>query len=161
MYEYIYIRQVSKFDKEIINNMIPYFATQQKDFTFCGCGSLMQKCSGQPYSFECKKCGNVKCLQCSQVHVKSFDCTILFGMRCFCCKILIIKEVGCNHITCVCGAHWCYRCGVEFTAATIYKHMSAMRHNVGAVIVINWLEYIILFVYNYLCDSCNSFSIKF
>ncbi|KAK4451514.1 hypothetical protein QBC34DRAFT_57111 [Podospora aff. communis PSN243] len=27
------------------------------------------------------------------------------------CKRVVEKTEGCNHISCVCGIHWCYRCG--------------------------------------------------
>jgi hypothetical protein len=39
------------------------------------------------------------------------------------CNAPTIKSSGCNHIECVCGAHWCYECGDEFDEDEIYDHM--------------------------------------
>jgi len=39
------------------------------------------------------------------------------------CNAPTVKASGCNHITCRCGAHWCYECGELHSADTIYEHM--------------------------------------
>ena len=39
------------------------------------------------------------------------------------CTVLAEKTHGCDHITCQCDAHWCWRCGKEFTYGTIYAHI--------------------------------------
>jgi hypothetical protein len=46
------------------------------------------------------------------------------GKRCPGCRSVIEKTDGCNHITCRCGAHFCWRCGQTFSAAEIYEHMN-------------------------------------
>ncbi|KAJ7645060.1 hypothetical protein DFH06DRAFT_1333358 [Mycena polygramma] len=43
------------------------------------------------------------------------------------CGYAIEKTDGCNHITCVCGTHFCFACGDEFTPDTIYEHMSEVH----------------------------------
>ncbi|KAI6145209.1 hypothetical protein BKA82DRAFT_839651 [Pisolithus tinctorius] len=43
--------------------------------------------------------------------------------RCPQCSVLIEKLEGCNHMTCNCGAHICWRCMGIFTRDTIYTHM--------------------------------------
>jgi len=43
--------------------------------------------------------------------------------RCPSCRVMIEKTVGCNHITCRCGAHVCWRCLGVFAVDTIYTHM--------------------------------------
>ena len=46
------------------------------------------------------------------------------------CTMETIKNGGCNHITCPCGAHWCWTCGagsandVLFNSGSIYNHMA-------------------------------------
>ena len=47
------------------------------------------------------------------------------------CQVQVEKNGGCNHITCVCDAHWCWECGKdrteegeEFDAGSIYDHMA-------------------------------------
>ncbi|KAF7345337.1 RING-type domain-containing protein [Mycena sanguinolenta] len=42
------------------------------------------------------------------------------------CRYPISKSGGCNHITCVCGTHFCYACGGEF-GFDIYDHMSRVH----------------------------------
>ena len=45
------------------------------------------------------------------------------GKRCPECRRVIEKSEGCNHMTCPCGAHFCWQCGKSFSRATIYDHM--------------------------------------
>ncbi|KAK2766523.1 IBR finger domain-containing protein [Colletotrichum kahawae] len=34
--------------------------------------------------------------------------------RCFSCRRVVELEYGCNHMTCRCGAHFCYTCGMKW-----------------------------------------------
>ncbi|KAG9311926.1 hypothetical protein JVU11DRAFT_8187 [Chiua virens] len=43
--------------------------------------------------------------------------------KCPQCHVPIEKLEGCNHISCRCGAHICWRCMGIFTQETIYPHM--------------------------------------
>ncbi|EWC46557.1 hypothetical protein DRE_04280 [Drechslerella stenobrocha 248] len=45
--------------------------------------------------------------------------------QCPSCTVMTLKTAGCNHITCPCGAHWCYICGEKFDPTTIYPHLSS------------------------------------
>ena len=47
------------------------------------------------------------------------------GKRCPECKSVIEKIDGCNHITCRCGAHFCWECGKTFRSNEIYQHMNS------------------------------------
>ena len=47
------------------------------------------------------------------------------GKRCPECKRVIEKIDGCNHISCRCGAHFCWECGKTFKSSEIYQHMNA------------------------------------
>lgn len=49
----------------------------------------------------------------------------VLGIRvCPGCQYGTMKSAGCNHMTCVvCEAHWCWECGGEFDADTIYDHL--------------------------------------
>ncbi|KAK0441813.1 hypothetical protein EV421DRAFT_1904410 [Armillaria borealis] len=44
--------------------------------------------------------------------------------KCPTCSRLIEKTEGCNHMTCPCGAHICWRCMGAFDAGQIYDHMN-------------------------------------
>ncbi|PBK78443.1 hypothetical protein ARMSODRAFT_1077998 [Armillaria solidipes] len=44
--------------------------------------------------------------------------------KCPTCSRLIEKTEGCNHMTCPCGAHICWRCMGAFDAVQIYDHMN-------------------------------------
>lgn len=39
------------------------------------------------------------------------------------CTVLTQLIDGCNHVTCLCNAHWCWTCGKQFDARSIYGHM--------------------------------------
>jgi hypothetical protein len=43
------------------------------------------------------------------------------------CKTPTQKSVGCDHLTCTCGAHWCWACGTAFDSREIYGHMSKVH----------------------------------
>lgn len=42
------------------------------------------------------------------------------------CSVATEKTGGCNHITCRCGADWCFVCGERGKdSGAVYAHMSA------------------------------------
>jgi hypothetical protein len=43
------------------------------------------------------------------------------------CRVPEVKHKHCNHVTCTCGVHWCWACGVLLSPETItahYRHVS-------------------------------------
>lgn len=40
------------------------------------------------------------------------------------CSVETEKVYGCDHITCLCGTHWCYLCGEASTELLIYDHIA-------------------------------------
>lgn len=48
----------------------------------------------------------------------------LASRECPDCGVVTQKVGGCDHITCPCGAHWCYACGEKQTYRTIYSHIA-------------------------------------
>lgn len=48
----------------------------------------------------------------------------VIAKECPSCGVMTEKVSGCDHITCKCGAHWCYVCGKKQTEETIYEHLS-------------------------------------
>ncbi|KAF8289145.1 hypothetical protein DL93DRAFT_2123282 [Clavulina sp. PMI_390] len=51
--------------------------------------------------------------------------------RCPQCRVFMEKIDGCNHMTCNCGAHVCWRCLGVFSSETIYDHMRDAHGNIG------------------------------
>ncbi|KAJ3283393.1 hypothetical protein HK104_010406 [Borealophlyctis nickersoniae] len=65
---------------------------------------------------------NWVCQPCINKKNNIKEITVVTG-ECPRCKVTTEKISGCDHITCPCGAHWCWVCGKEFEFETIYKHM--------------------------------------
>jgi hypothetical protein len=38
------------------------------------------------------------------------------------CKLAVIKDTGCNHMTCVCGFAWCWACGDSINPLNPAEH---------------------------------------
>lgn len=51
------------------------------------------------------------------------------GDQCSCpnCKAKIIKQEGCNHMTCICGTEFCYVCKKEYVTDQYGKY-SITKH---------------------------------
>ncbi|KAK0239865.1 hypothetical protein EDD85DRAFT_823594 [Armillaria nabsnona] len=52
--------------------------------------------------------------------------------KCPTCSRLLEKTEGCNHMTCPCGAHICWRCMGVFDAGNIYDHMGTVHGGIYA-----------------------------
>lgn len=60
------------------------------------------------------------------------DCNTSNGKKtmpknCPSCGVMVEKTGGCDHISCVCGSHWCYACGEGINERRIYRHI-AQQH---------------------------------
>ncbi|KAJ7191389.1 hypothetical protein GGX14DRAFT_701594 [Mycena pura] len=102
--------------------------------------------SNEDYSFlyaECADCGVRKraykrskpeetippgfffrCVACSATESLHVNCP---NER---CGIPIQKIAGCNHMSCICGTHFCYACGKEFSSNVIYSHMNHVHGSI-------------------------------
>uniref|UniRef100_A0A914CQ15 RING-type domain-containing protein n=1 Tax=Acrobeloides nanus TaxID=290746 RepID=A0A914CQ15_9BILA len=56
------------------------------------------------------------------------------------CQQYIVKASGCNHITCICGTHWCYECVKPFNQGLIYDHMYKEHGSYGGYEENDYLE---------------------
>lgn len=43
---------------------------------------------------------------------------------CSVCEAPVVKNGGCNHMTCICGCHFCFICGYYLHPRNIYRHFS-------------------------------------
>ena len=91
-------------------------------------GTLVRFCTGERGGFalfeQDMPCGQEiqfseqKCIECRPPPIPSRPCPS--------CGIQTNKESGCDHITCPCGAHWCYRCGEGFSNEyDCYDHLES------------------------------------
>jgi hypothetical protein len=125
---------MEKYETFMLSNFIE---TNGNDFSCCptaNCPYLFYYEQGD-FDFKCPKCHKRYCLNCKvEYHVNS-TCKMyqqwclkngqaddLFTnfvrgnklKQCFKCKKFVQKVSGCNHITCTCGAQFCYLCGKKF-----------------------------------------------
>lgn len=63
-----------------------------------------------------KECKNFLCTKCNEWHTPDEECSEWEGMRCPSCQRPTEKSFGCNVINCICGAIWCYKCGIGFNS---------------------------------------------
>jgi len=80
--------------------------------------ALARECAGVAIEQEIR---NYSCDECVAGAGKG---AYIGTKKCPSCTIDVEKNGGCNHITCICGAHWCWSCGKEFSSNTIYDHMA-------------------------------------
>eukprot|EP01066_Platyproteum_vivax_P006234 Platyproteum_vivax@DN2040_c0_g1_i1.p1 len=73
-------------------------------------------CGGE----ELPRISDFKCEECSARVLETGNQKY---WKCPGCQAPTQKTYGCNHITCLCGTHWCYGCGEAFDEANIYEHM--------------------------------------
>jgi len=61
-------------------------------------------------------------------------------MACPGCGVCTQKTFGCDHMTCVCGQHWCWVCGAAGGSATeIHDHIGEMHHD-DSDRILNWFD---------------------
>ncbi|EPS37404.1 hypothetical protein H072_8916 [Dactylellina haptotyla CBS 200.50] len=116
-----------KFSRKIIE-----YDTSVEKRLFCPkkkCGAFIpyhpRKDQHHPLIGTCQKCGTRACRICKgKAHKPNEDCPEDLGLnavidlskatgwkRCYRCRAMIELNYGCNHMTCRCGAEFCYICG--------------------------------------------------
>lgn len=74
--------------------------------------------SHQPATCEMVKAWKKKCTDDSE----TYNWLSFNTKDCPSCKKVTEKNGGCNHISCVCGAHWCWMCNGVFDSRSVYQH---------------------------------------
>ncbi|KAL4915237.1 hypothetical protein BDW62DRAFT_203838 [Aspergillus aurantiobrunneus] len=91
-----------------------------------GCSALIHPSLVDDDVAICPECGKATCMDCKgPAHAN--HCPIDDGMnellktaekrgwkRCWNCKRMVERRSGCDHMTCVCGKQFCYRCGGRY-----------------------------------------------
>ena len=136
MYEKIY----KFFIKKLSDNFRLNFPNKKRYITYCvgscvhtdgyihnGIPNGEQKCFTCKITY-CRECG------CTPYHTGSlckFTSEISFEnpenyRKCPGCSIWIEKEEGCDHMRCLCGVHFCYKCRGVLCANDPYFHICKM-----------------------------------
>ena len=97
---------------EIDNNIIYAWCKECNGIKECG----NRECAAEPPTYI-----NYTCTECVE---KKSDVS-KFIKNCPQCEHPTYLVSGCSHITCICGAHWCFVCGKKFTSGTIYDHLQS------------------------------------
>lgn len=86
-----------------------------------------------PIKCVCESCKLYFCVDCKSWHTTDQLCEKLDKSlkRCPKCGVPVEKSIGCNHIQCICGAHWCFKCGAgPFVEGNqVYAHMTLAHQN--------------------------------
>ena len=67
----------------------------------------------------CEQCVDEREVRASQKHGSFRECPK--------CGVMTEKSYGCGHMSCHCGAHWCWFCGEDVGYGTIYQHMDKVH----------------------------------
>lgn len=83
-------------------------------------------------SFSCPGCGDHICIDCKASHPRTtceeykvqskFMCDFHYA-TCPKCKNAVEKSEGCDHMTCICGQHFCYKCNEILSENPIGGHI--------------------------------------
>ncbi|KAJ5582135.1 IBR domain containing protein, partial [Penicillium sp. DV-2018c] len=97
--------------------------------TYCysaGCSAFIEMSNIEGEVATCSECGRTTCTSCKgRAHMG--DCPNDTSMqllldaarengwqRCYSCWRMVELDHGCNHMTCRCGAQFCYNCGLQW-----------------------------------------------
>ncbi|RHZ23635.1 hypothetical protein DYB31_009795, partial [Aphanomyces astaci] len=74
-----------------------------------------------------------RCAECVDAHAAvDLEWILVESQECPNCHAHTEKAGGCNHITCICGQHWCFECATGFdTAQLVYDHMYTSHRDDG------------------------------
>ena len=119
--------------------------TNPENVTFCPTASCSYMCFYDKNAFHlnCPLCRKSYCLRCktewhnfltceqyqmeknNSTNEKKFEDFVKGNnfKQCPTCKRWVEKINGCDHITCLCGTHFCYRCGEIRDALNPYNHI--------------------------------------
>ncbi|PRP83830.1 IBR domain containing protein [Planoprotostelium fungivorum] len=134
-------------DLERIKNLTPI--NEEKPRCFCGSQDIYTIRYGR---LRCARCHAVLCPQCMERHPRWRECgwvrptkgpkfeVFNYSQRviqCPRCQMAVEKNEGCNHMTCRCGAHFCWNCGEEQELSTVYQHTGRCTTSRAEVIKLN------------------------
>jgi hypothetical protein len=137
---------VQRFNQLVEVAFLSYLDQHPRELRCCttpDCNQIYRRDLTKP-SLQCPACFSTICSSCQEESHEGMTClqSKRYGLtagqgwftedwasahgikKCPGCGIWIEKtEEGCNHLTCRCGDHVCWKCMGIFTAETIYAHM--------------------------------------
>jgi len=128
------------FHKKRIDNYRNNFPSKSRFITYCagncidsfgiihkGMPSGKQKCKTCNITY-CRECGkkpfhdNQLCIFVDDIQFENPESY----RKCPGCSIWVEKEIGCDHMQCMCGVHFCYNCRGVLNANDPYYHVCSM-----------------------------------
>ena len=125
-------------DTDLLSPYVKSWFTMVIDYAIRKANNYFTKCPNHPdiiyrtpkpgISLKCPHCNMFFCGTCLVWHKMDEACKNLDDglKRCPNCRMPTYKLSGCNHMTCPCGKHWCYKCDVSpvfATASECYAHL--------------------------------------
>jgi len=111
------------------------------------CSRFLGSRDGAARAVQCPSCTHKTCSSCRQPeHPELAVCkpdelvtkTLVLGQshgwqRCPQCRTLVERNMGCSHISCRCGSHWCYACGRGLGSCECHAYVALPRR------VVRWV----------------------
>lgn len=140
----------SAFETVLKESLKKYLDSHPLDFRHCTtpeCTQIYRVASSGVHN--CTECLAVTCKTCNEAHAgmtcgehRDFNSEgqqefrrakwQLGAKDCPRCRAVIEKTEGCNHITCRCGAHICWRCLKTFSGVNLcYNHLFEVHGGIG------------------------------
>lgn len=140
----------------LVNTAVNSYMTKHSDSDVKPC--MHPGCAGFTRSVQhdtrvtCSLCTNAYCSACEVPYHEGQSCELFKQEKsgelavqrfleenkstirpCFRCKTPVMKNMGCNHMTCFCGAHFCWLCGAGFEdAAKTYAHLNQIHGGIAS-----------------------------
>jgi hypothetical protein len=127
-----------------------YLERHSQLFKYCptaDCKQVYRRQHTQKKALQCPSCFSSICPACDEEAHEGLTCeesrfhrdpaaqersNEQFGFKkCPQCRSWIEKSDGCNHMTCRCGAHICWRCMGVFPLSDIYDHMNSAHGGIS------------------------------
>ncbi|KIV96220.1 hypothetical protein PV10_00111 [Exophiala mesophila] len=124
---------LDKKQRELYQNKVSEYSIPAQERLYCPNSKCLKwvplkKIQRVMGSHRCPHCSTKICIICrGAAHKRNEDCPHDFGLeatlaladdegwsRCFKCRALVERTEGCRHMTCKCGAQFCYYCGAKW-----------------------------------------------
>jgi hypothetical protein len=147
--------QLQQFNRVLEVAFMSHVEQRPQEFKYCttpDCSQIYRsKSSTEPLVLHCPACLLAMCSSCNEEAHEGMSCADrkLYKdpaaqerlneewakqqgvKKCPSCKVWIEKIDGCDHMTCNCGAHICWKCMGIFSQGEIYSHLGTVHGGYG------------------------------